>query len=79
MEKVCPWCGQLSDRGWLKNRTGQIECVYHQTYQAMGFHRPPGVVTPTSSGTGLKINQELNDPNSHELKPGSHCRSLLNT
>jgi len=21
MEKVCPWCGQLSDRGRLKNRT----------------------------------------------------------
>jgi len=23
MEKVSPWCGQLSDRGWLKNRTEQ--------------------------------------------------------
>ena len=21
MEKVRPWCGQRSDRGWLKNRT----------------------------------------------------------
>ena len=21
METVCPWCGQPSDRGWLKNRT----------------------------------------------------------
>ena len=21
MEKVCPWCGRLSDRGRLKNRT----------------------------------------------------------
>ena len=22
MEKVRPWCGQPSDQGWLKNRTG---------------------------------------------------------
>ena len=21
IKKVCPWCGQPSDRGWLKNRT----------------------------------------------------------
>jgi len=21
MEKVRPWCGQLTDRGWLKNRS----------------------------------------------------------
>ena len=25
MEKVCPWCGQPSDQGRLKNRTGSIE------------------------------------------------------
>jgi len=24
MEKVCPWCGQPSDRGRLKNRTEQL-------------------------------------------------------
>ena len=23
MEKVRPWCGQPSDRGWLRNRTEQ--------------------------------------------------------
>ena len=25
MEKVRPWCGQPSDRGWLKNRTEQAD------------------------------------------------------
>jgi len=24
MEKVHPWCGQPSDRGWLKNRTEKM-------------------------------------------------------
>ena len=26
MEKVCPWCGQPSDQGRLKNRTEQNVC-----------------------------------------------------
>jgi len=29
MEKVCPWCGQPSDRGRLKNRTEQNSGVYY--------------------------------------------------
>jgi len=28
MEKVCPWCGQLSDRGRLKNRTEHRAATY---------------------------------------------------
>jgi len=27
MEKVCQWCGQPSDRGWLKNRTVVLRCI----------------------------------------------------
>ena len=27
MEKVCPWCGQPSDRGWLKNGTEQVMAI----------------------------------------------------
>ena len=29
MEKVRPWCGQPSDRGWLKNRTGTYDTHTH--------------------------------------------------
>ena len=25
MEKIRPWCGQPSDRGWLTNRTSELE------------------------------------------------------
>jgi len=31
MEKVCPWCGQPSDRGWLKNRTESKSVVHSDT------------------------------------------------
>jgi len=31
MDKVCPWCGQPSDRGRLRNRTEPTHCPQQGT------------------------------------------------
>ena len=33
MEKVRPWCGQPSDRGRLKNRTGTLSPVVSKVFE----------------------------------------------
>jgi len=37
MEKVRPWCGQPSDRGWLKNRTGTRVSWYQKGKTNLDF------------------------------------------
>jgi len=63
MEKVCPWCGQPSDRGRLKNRTrvGQYQKKHSPTQAALVECYSNHIITQISiqtaglafGGTGL--------------------------
>jgi len=51
MEKVCPWCDQPSDRGWLKNRTVKTWWILlkHSLTACMPL------LTATSIGAGTRV------------------------
>jgi len=71
MEKVCPWCGQLWDRGRLQNRTEQNMLCVSVGYKCSPCEVAEPVVVMFGTWTCVR-------PRNHVLRVGAHWRHLAN-